>query len=119
MNNWVMVLWVITAINQHDYRSSYADPAAAYTSKMGCEAALKKDPPQGRDAECTPFRANMGPISTLYFCRGCTEEQSAEAMKGVGGRVHVTRKDWWCNDCTPAQRRAALVGVGTAKPTNP
>ena len=82
-----MVLWVITAINQHDYRSSYADPAAAYTSKMGCEAALKKDPPQGRDAECTPFRANMGPISTLYFCRGCTEEQSAEAMKGVGGRV--------------------------------
>jgi hypothetical protein len=65
MNNWVMVLWVITAINQHDYQSSCADPAAAYTSKMGCEAALKKDPPQGRDAECTPFRANPHQHSLL------------------------------------------------------
>jgi hypothetical protein len=100
MNNWVLVLYVITFINQHDYREAVyagadADTHAAYPSKMDCEAALQKDPPQyGTDVQCTPFRANMGPISTLYFCRGCTEEQSAEAMKGVGGRVQVTRDDW-------------------------
>jgi hypothetical protein len=120
MNNWVLVLYVITVMNQHGYRSTfyYADPPAAFTSKMECEAELRKE--EGlHDAECTPFRANMGPISTLYFCRGCTEEQSVEAMKGVGGRVEVTPKDWRCDECTPAQRRAALVVVGTAKATEP
>lgn len=80
MNNWVLVLYVITGVNQQDFREPFyyqdqpglgSGQAVAYVSEAECEAALKKDPPQGRDAECTPFRANMGSIGTLYFCRGC------------------------------------------------
>jgi hypothetical protein len=125
MSNWVMVLYVITVVNQHGYRSPnyyYDGDPIAYYSVADCEAALKKHPPTYDEygpAQCTPFPANMGPISTLYFCRGCTEEQSAAAMKGVGGRVQVTRGGWQCDECTPTQRRSALVGVDTAKPTKP
>jgi hypothetical protein len=44
MNNWVLVLYVITVMNQHGYRSTfyYADPPVAFTSQMECEAELKK-----------------------------------------------------------------------------
>jgi hypothetical protein len=122
MNNWVMVLYVITTLNHHGYRDpsddNYGRAITTYRTLSECEAALQKDPPEyGTDAQCTPFRANMGPISILYFCRGCGEEQKAEAMKGVGGRVQVMRDDWQCEECTPSQRRAALAGVG--KPTKP
>jgi hypothetical protein len=97
MSNWVETLYVITVMNQHGYRSSfyYAEPAAAHKIKPDCEAELKKVLPKEHDAECTPFRANMGPISALYFCRGCTPEQAEEAIKPYRGRVVVENQHGW------------------------
>ncbi len=90
MSNWVMTLYVITVVNQHGYRDSqyYSDGnPTAYYYVEDCEAALKKTPSEFPKAQCTPFRANMGPIDTVFFCRGCTPEEAEAAIKPHRGRV--------------------------------
>jgi hypothetical protein len=74
VSNWVMVLYVITALSNHGTRVLIDGPENenekyyAYADKATCEATLVKvEAPHGREGmECTPFFANMGPTDLIH-----------------------------------------------------